>query len=292
MANHHFGNYGDVWKHLLLAEILREEQPGCVMESHAGSACYEVTPLSEREHGVGHYLNVCNKSGELAGARFTRLLRNLHRKEGGESVYPGSPLIALRVCAEHLPQFIFCDVDEASLATIREAAEALDMPADHLQCFPGDGILAVSGALEELDDLQRLGTLVVIDPFCLLEKNAAGMSSLDLFGAAASSGAMALLWYAFGGSGPTQEEVHQALTGLRKREGLDQAELWWAEFALTAAAEGGPWSEMLPGCGMVLAGLGNACLRRCTVLSESLAATYATSEVPGGAAGRLALTRP
>ncbi|MFG0327620.1 MAG: hypothetical protein ACF8SC_10185 [Phycisphaerales bacterium JB037] len=292
MANHHFGNYGDVWKHLLLAEILLEEQPGFVLESHAGSACYEVTPEAEREHGVGHYLNVCNKSGELVGARFTRLLRNLHKREGGEKIYPGSPLIDLRVCAEHRPQYIFCDIDEESLATIREAAELLEVPTENVQLSADDGVLTIAGALEELDELQRLGTLVIVDPFDLFEKNAAGLSSLDLFGTAASSGAMALLWYAYGGSGPTQEEVHQALLGLSRRHELDHAEMWWAELALTAAAEGGPWSEMLPGCGMVLAGLGKACLRRCTALSESLAATYATCEVPGGAAGRLALTRP
>ena len=40
MANPHFANLGDVWKHLLLTEVISWLQPGHYVETHAGSALY------------------------------------------------------------------------------------------------------------------------------------------------------------------------------------------------------------------------------------------------------------
>src|SRR6516162_8570381 len=42
MANQHFGNIGDVWKHVVLAEVLEREPPAWYAETHAGSAAYAV----------------------------------------------------------------------------------------------------------------------------------------------------------------------------------------------------------------------------------------------------------
>jgi hypothetical protein len=52
MANIHYGNIGDVWKHLPLAEILSMEAPNTYWESHAGSSQYPLTHSAERDYGV------------------------------------------------------------------------------------------------------------------------------------------------------------------------------------------------------------------------------------------------
>jgi 23S rRNA (adenine2030-N6)-methyltransferase len=52
MANIHYGNIGDIWKHLPLAEILAIEAPSAYWESHAGSSHYALTHSPEREYGI------------------------------------------------------------------------------------------------------------------------------------------------------------------------------------------------------------------------------------------------
>jgi hypothetical protein len=42
MANPHFANLGDVWKHLSLTEVISWLQPGHYVETHAGSAIYRL----------------------------------------------------------------------------------------------------------------------------------------------------------------------------------------------------------------------------------------------------------
>ncbi len=56
MANRHFAAFGDVWKHLPLAEILRLKPPAHYWETHAGSAGYVLTESSTRLHGAIRFL--------------------------------------------------------------------------------------------------------------------------------------------------------------------------------------------------------------------------------------------
>ena len=48
MANQHFGKFADVWKHLLLVEVLAREQPARYAETHAGSGAYRWIDDAER----------------------------------------------------------------------------------------------------------------------------------------------------------------------------------------------------------------------------------------------------
>lgn len=56
MTNRHFGTIGDIWKHLLLAEILRVEKPFSYWESHADSALYTLTHSIQRDYGVFYFI--------------------------------------------------------------------------------------------------------------------------------------------------------------------------------------------------------------------------------------------
>ena len=40
MANQHFAKIADVWKHLVLCEVIESVRPESYAESHAGSAWY------------------------------------------------------------------------------------------------------------------------------------------------------------------------------------------------------------------------------------------------------------
>ena len=56
MANSHFGNLGDVWKHLVLAAVLEREPPRWYAETHAGSAAYPLNRDPQREFGIWRFL--------------------------------------------------------------------------------------------------------------------------------------------------------------------------------------------------------------------------------------------
>ena len=58
MANKNFGNIGDVWKHVVLAEVLEREPPAWYAETHAGSGAYAVVRSGGREYGFLRFLEV------------------------------------------------------------------------------------------------------------------------------------------------------------------------------------------------------------------------------------------
>jgi hypothetical protein len=60
MPNRHFGEIGDVWKHLPLASILQIENPRYYWETHSGSAIYALNQVDKeslwkKDYGVVSY---------------------------------------------------------------------------------------------------------------------------------------------------------------------------------------------------------------------------------------------
>jgi len=66
MANHHFGKLADVWKHLVLDEVLAEMNPDRYAETHAGSATYPMVDDPERRFGVLGFLDGLASDDALA----------------------------------------------------------------------------------------------------------------------------------------------------------------------------------------------------------------------------------
>jgi 23S rRNA (adenine2030-N6)-methyltransferase len=92
---HHFhaGNAADVFKHLILVEVLRaltaKETPFCVIDTHAGAGRYRLKPPGEFEQGIGRLWPVRAQWPGLAA--YFGLLAPLN--EQALTVYPGSPAI-------------------------------------------------------------------------------------------------------------------------------------------------------------------------------------------------------
>jgi 23S rRNA A2030 N6-methylase RlmJ len=91
MANVHYGNIGDIWKHLPLAEILAIEAPNTYWESHAGSSHYALTHSPEREYGIFYFARAANQSKLLSHAVYTQLLKGYERN-GLLRLYPAGVL--------------------------------------------------------------------------------------------------------------------------------------------------------------------------------------------------------
>ena len=135
MANKYFGNVGDVFKHLLLADILAGQQPREYWESHAGSASYPWVDSPARRHGINRLYQALSttptEAPALAQTHYATLLRALNPE--GLKVVPGSPLLAMRL----LPKY-----------GIRI------MPGDTLPAKAKDALLAVRGANTAIKRLQ------------------------------------------------------------------------------------------------------------------------------------------
>lgn len=165
VANIHFGNIGDLWKHLPLAEILSIEKPPQYWESHAGSAQYPLTHSLGRDYGVFHFLEHVAESAVLHISTFTRLLDKLTQKDGHLLIYPGSPFTAMQLLKPDTTRFLFCDTDVTSLNTIRDSARTLGILEINVECVQGDGISTLLERASRLlgNDLRE--TFVHIDPY-------------------------------------------------------------------------------------------------------------------------------
>ena len=92
MANSHFGNLGDVWKHLVLAEVLEREPPRWYAETHAGSAAYLLNRDPQREFGIWRFLAAAPRSAELARSRYYAIA-------GSSAPVPARPPIPGHLCS-------------------------------------------------------------------------------------------------------------------------------------------------------------------------------------------------
>ena len=275
MANdRHFGNLGDVWKHLPLAAILDRERPVRYWESHAGSATYSLTRSPGRDLGVGAFLATAPGIPRLSESAYARLLAALPGR------YPGSPQIALRILGE-VAFYRFCDLDEASLADIRACAADLSLPPGAVQTVRADGLATLGAAARSLSAAEAQATLALIDPFHPLQRSAPGLHALDLFGLLAGSGVRTVLWYCY--QTPEEEAA------------------WWATVRADLAGFGGLWGGQIAlrdaraastagllGCGIVCANLHPVTTVACAQLGESLAAAYADVRLPDGVSGAVA----
>jgi len=231
VANHHFGNFGDLWKHLPMAELLVLAHPDRHWETHAGSALYTMTPSRGRAHGIGWYLRHAPADDVLRECAYARLTRPLfetvrrHERSSFEmtvvgdmsasgasaaserpevhpppqvSIYPGSPWIAMAALGGCETRFVLCDLDEVSISSIRTAARHLDLNPDHLRAVRTDGIAMVADLIERLTPEEAARTFLFIDPFRPeIASSTLGINAFDLWVRAAHRGCTAVLWYGF-----------------------------------------------------------------------------------------------
>ena len=160
----HAGNFADVFKHALLAELLsrlcEKPRPISYVETHAGAGFYRLDSAQARRSGEAE-----SGIGRLSGyrpahpslARFVALVAALPENAEVLCAYPGSPLVAAGLTRED---------DRLQLAELApEPAEALDRLFRHdprVAVHRRDGYEAVKGLLPPTP---RAGVLFVDPPY-------------------------------------------------------------------------------------------------------------------------------
>lgn len=276
MANHHFGKFADVWKHLVVNEVLAGAKPARYAETHAGSAAYPMVPDPERQYGVLGYLE-SSKSSSLAAAPFTRVVSEFASSD--PAVYPGSALQAMTLLGNDA-SFLLCDLDPASAQNLRSWAARLGLK--DCEVAERDRMATVREWLPG-----RTRTVVHIDPFDPFSHPEGVPSAIELAGEVAEAGHTLVYWYGYSAPSDRGWAVEEI------RSGAD-AELWWGDFMVTNAdgtvRDDGDLGEATTagiGSGVVLANASPEVLGRCAALARDLASVYEGRRLPSGTSGRL-----
>lgn len=275
MANHHFGKFADVWKHLVLNEVLAGEKPERYAETHAGSAAYPVIDDAERRYGVLGFLS-SSESELLAATPFTRVLAEY--VDARPSLYPGSALQAMTALGDG-SAYLLCDLDPESAQDLRTWASRLEL--GDCEVAEGDGMVAVREWLED-----SLPAVVHIDPFDPFARQD-GPSAIELATEVADAGHALVYWYGY--SAPPDRAWAADAIG-----STIGTELWCGDLMVTAAdgsvrgdGDLGKATSAGTGSGVVLANVSQGVISRCEELANELARAYEGRRLPDGTPGRL-----
>jgi 23S rRNA (adenine2030-N6)-methyltransferase len=288
MANTHYGQIGDVWKHLPLAEILSIESPSAYWESNAGSAQYPLTHSAERDYGVFFFASHARQSPALADSRYREILGHCEQR-GRLTVYPGSPLIAMMLLGGSGSSFLFCDIDGESLSTIRESANERGLIKNAVRTVERDGVAALLESLAAVSAAEASTTFVHIDPYDPFARSSDGFTSLDLFCRVSARGMKAMLWYGFD-SLEQRERLLEQMRQAMETNGMDPEahRLWIGEIVLDAINDAEyDFNPGVLGCGVLCSSLSPESLSACRRLGEELESVYSTAKLPEGCSGTI-----
>lgn len=281
MANRHFGKLADVWKHLVLAEVLTVDLPRQFCDTHAGHACYAMTSDAERRYGVLGFMEAAVDDVVLNRSAYFRLLVG-HRGGMGElSNYPAGPMLAMLELGAG-SEYLFCDLDPESCANIREVALRLGLES-MVRVVEGDGITAVREAVGE----QASGMLVYTDPFEHRSAAPGGLSALGLAREAAERGAAVVYWYGYNRA-DQRRWIFDLLRASAPTIG------WWCGDLMVSAPNAdmrngdlGAATSPGTGFGIVCTNVSTEALQRCCDLGWALSDAYRGRVLPDGSDGSI-----
>jgi 23S rRNA A2030 N6-methylase RlmJ len=241
MANQHFANLGDVWKHLWLTGVADDLRPGQYIETHAGSALYRLADDAERALGVRTFLAASGEDELLRSSPYRQQLAGF--VASSEPSYPGSPLLAMTLLGRAC-RYVFYDTDRASVDDLLATRDRLGL-LDKVQVVHGDGLAETLALLETRAIGQA--SLVHVDPFDFRAPGPGGVSAQDLVGRLAAAAVPTIFWYHVATRGDSLEVFHEVTTA------APEARAWCAE--LHVAGPRANLAGMGSGCGILLAGV-------------------------------------
>ena len=286
--NRYYGNVGDVWKHLVLSELLALEPPKRYWETHAGSASYPLTHSPDRDYGVYRFIERAGSVPELAESRYAAELRRLAADGVAPASFPGSALLAMRMLGKDA-EYLLCDLDPESVASLRAAAAELGLSEQEV-VREADGMTTVVEEARRLKD-EAEDVVVTIDPFQPFEI-AGGISALELAAGLIEDGFRVIYWYGY----DTPEQRSYPMGVLREYAREAGTSVWCGDLMLVATAgQSDQAVEQLlagaegpgAGCGVVCGNFSEKSLERCARLGEAVATAWEDARLPNGSPGAL-----
>ncbi|MFC5652042.1 23S rRNA (adenine(2030)-N(6))-methyltransferase RlmJ [Paenibacillus solisilvae] len=248
MPYSHFGEIGDIWKHLPLCYFLSKEQPARYVESNSAYPMYMLNRTDERNYGIYYLLEQLSirHYEHIAASPYLQIVKGITGNEKNLQNYLGSPGLALEVLKEY-SHYVFCDIEDEPLQHIMNYAKQ-SLLDNRIQTVHGDSIEFLWHEIEKMGK----ETFLHIDPYRIFEMNKHGRCYFDLFVKAIQQGIKTMLWYGFE-SLEEQERLHA-----RMRESLLNSRV--ERFGIDIFIEGIGASAVnvnpgVPGCGIMIANL-------------------------------------
>lgn len=285
MPYRHYGEIGDVWKHLPLCEILALVQPRVYVETNAAFASYALTATPARRYGVMTTYRRADRSPVIDGSAYLQLLRDFNERAPVPHTYLGSPGLAMHLLNCVCRRYVFFDLEPEPLADIDGAARVLGL-AGRVETRCAD---SRHGALALLDALGP-EALVHVDPYELFEQGQDGAPAyLDVVGEAARRSIPCVAWYGYF----TRAEQATARRRIRAFAAAHpDAGGTAVEVCMTTIGDAKPAVDPgIVGCGVLLVNVPEAVRAVVGSLAAGLVAVYAGDVTFGGGSGALKAAR-
>jgi 23S rRNA (adenine2030-N6)-methyltransferase len=268
MPYSHYGEIGDVWKHLPLCFFLTEERPKVYIESNSAYPIYRLNQTDERNYGIFHLFEQASNSGRYVNIESSPYLQILKKIPGNQKTlqaYLGSPGLALETL-KNTSRYMFCDIETDPLQNIMDYVKQKSLD-NRIRTMQGDSIDLLWHEVENMGS----ETFLHIDPYRIFEKNAMDRCYFDLFVKAINRGIKTMLWYGYE-TLEGQKEMHA-----RMRDALvdSDIELLGIDFYIESIGD----SVMdvnpgVPGCGIIIANLSQPSVQKFKQYAAELEELY------------------
>lgn len=184
----HYGKQADVFKHLVLCEVLNNEMPTVYIDTNSASAAYWLRHTPEQDYGIYHFLQNASVNDKLKDSLYYRLESDAVLK----GCYYGSPALAMEVVRENADKYYFFDLESKALKNVKDFAEHehLDNRIIIRNCDSTKGVMDLLPTLPKT-------TFLHIDPYEIDVKGIDKHTYFDVFVQATQLGIKCLLWYGF-----------------------------------------------------------------------------------------------
>ncbi len=184
----HFAKQPDTLKHLVLCEVLQNENPQVYVETNAACAIYQMTHTPEQQYGIYYFLEKAEEEKALKDSLYYKL----ESAEMAKGNYLGSPALAMNVLKKHVQRWVFFDIEKCALENIVAYARQIGISAT-VQTYNADSL---EGTIKLLPSLPE-SSFLHIDPYEIDKKGTLGYTYLDVLIKATQRGLKCLLWYGF-----------------------------------------------------------------------------------------------
>jgi len=190
MPYKHFGNIGDIWKHLPLCEVLHVEKPDSYIESNSAFPTYSLTKSPEKEYGIYHFFEMAVKHNILSESQYFKQIKKYNKERLLH--YLGSPALAINMLHYSANQFEFYDLEAEPLTEIEQYAKIFSSN-NKISTHNTDSIKAL---IEKIDSFTA-NDFLFIDPYYIDQQNNSGQTFMALTAKAINKGIKTFLWYGF-----------------------------------------------------------------------------------------------
>jgi 23S rRNA (adenine2030-N6)-methyltransferase len=283
MSYSHYGEIGDLWKHLPLCSFLSIEDVTKYIESNAAFPIYQLNQTAERNYGIFTFLSKSdmNEFKQLNDTPYLNTLLSIQESNHELTHYLGSPGLAMKLLGKDA-SYVFCDIESKALEEIKIYAVLHNTLS--VETKEGDSIDSLWHFIEK----ESHSSFLHIDPYKIFELNESRRSYFDLFVKSLSHGMKTMLWYGYE-TKLEQKEIYEKMVQAFEHSKIDLQEhrVNGIEIEIESIGEANTSvNPGVPGCGVLIANLSNESIVALQQTSGILARAY-EDVIYQGLSGRL-----